>query len=95
MKKFFRGLFSHVRLHHKPQEMPHWVRKRLYDNLLLLMDEEENARQLLKLPIKPRLSIVDEERVVMICPSDRKSLRLDEQMQQARKDKKEADEPKE
>ncbi|WP_220254278.1 hypothetical protein [Vreelandella rituensis] len=57
------------------------------------MDEEENVRGLLKLPVKPRLSVT-EERVVMICTSDRKLLRLDEQMQQTRKDKQQEGEPK-
>lgn len=85
--KLLKGLFSHGRLHHKPQDMPPWVRKRLYDNLLQLMEEEQEMQRLLALPIKPRLCIVDEERVVMIRPYNRSQLNLDEQMRRAREDK--------
>ncbi|WP_106475751.1 hypothetical protein [Phytohalomonas tamaricis] len=90
--KIFKGLFKRVRLHHKPQEMPPWVRKRLYDNLLALIEEENKAWELLQISVKPRLCIIDEERVVMLRPSDRKRLNLDEQMQRAREDKKHQDE---
>ncbi|MHB0775056.1 hypothetical protein [Halomonas sp. WWR20] len=89
--KLFRGLFRHVRLHHKPQDMPPWVRKRLYDSLLRLMEEENEAQKLLSIPIKPRLCVVDEERVAMLRPSDRKLLNLDDQMQRAREDKQNED----
>lgn len=85
--KLFKGLFSHERLHRKPQDMPPWVRKRLYDNLLNLMEEEKETQQLLQISIKPRLSIVDEERVAIIRPADRQRLNLDEQMQRAREEK--------
>ncbi|GHB09164.1 hypothetical protein [Modicisalibacter luteus] len=85
--KLLEGLFSHVRLHRKPQDMPPWVRKRLYDNLLHLMEEEQEMQRLLQLPIKPRLCIVDEERVVMIRPYNRNQLNLDEQMRRAREEK--------
>jgi dTDP-4-amino-4,6-dideoxygalactose transaminase len=85
--KLLKGLFSHVRLHRKPQDMPPWVRKRLYDNLLHLMEEEQEMQRLLQLPIKPRLCIVDEERVVMIRPYNRSQLNLDEQMRRAREEK--------
>ena len=85
--KLFKGLFSHGRLHHKPQDMPPWVRKRLYDNLLRLMEEEQEMQRLLDLPIKPRLCIVDEERVAMIRPYNRSQLNLDEQMRKAREEK--------
>ncbi|MCG7599901.1 hypothetical protein MHM84_08885 [Halomonas sp. McH1-25] len=85
--KLFKGLFSHVRLHRKPQDMPPWVRKRLYDNLLHLMEDEQEIQRLLQLPIKPRLCIVDEERVAMIRPYNRNQLNLDEQMRKAREEK--------
>lgn len=89
--KLFKGLFSHERLHHKPQDMPPWVRKRLYGHLLHLMEEEQEMQRLLQLPLKPRLCIVDEERVAMIRPYNRSQLNLDEQMRRAREERQDED----
>lgn len=76
-------------IHRKPDEVPPWVRKRLYFSLLHLREEEQYEKELLNLPLKPRLCVVDEERVVMIRPVDRKAIHMDEQMRQAREEKKE------
>lgn len=76
-------------MHRKPDDIPPWMRKRLYVSLLHLLEEEQYEKELLNLPVKPRLCVVDEERVVMIRPGDRKEIHMDEQMQQAREERRE------
>jgi hypothetical protein len=87
------GIFKHPlkrkHVHRKPEEVPPWVRRRLYFSLLHLQEEERYEKELLNLPIKPRLCVVDEERVIMIRPIDRKEIHMDEQMRQAREERKE------
>lgn len=68
------------------------MRKRLYFSLLHLLEEEQYEKELLNLSIKPRLCVVDEEQVVMIRPVDRKELHVDDEMRQARAEKREESE---
>lgn len=91
---FKKRFLKRKHIHRKPEEVPPWVRKRLYFSLLHLLEEEQYEKELLKLPIKPRLCVVDEERVVMIRPVDRKEIHMDEQMRQAREERKEEAESK-
>ncbi|WP_404363277.1 hypothetical protein [Marinobacter sp.] len=86
MKRFFKGLFDHARYHHRTGEMPGWVRRRLYRNLLDLLEEERHVTQLMNLDVKPRLCVVDETRVAMLRPADRAMLNLDEEMRRAMED---------
>lgn len=72
-----RGLFDHASNHHAVTEMPARIRRRMYRALLDLVDEEERVRQLLDLPIPPRLSVVDEDRVAILRPAARQNLGLD------------------
>lgn len=46
-----------------------------------------SSTKLLGLPLKPRLCVIDEERVVMIRPVDGEEIHMDEQMRQAREEK--------
>ena len=84
MFRLIRGLFDHARYHHHTRRMPGFVRRRIYRELIELMEEEERARKLLDLATEPRLCVVDEGRVAMLRPSDRAAMKLDEQMARAR-----------
>lgn len=92
MFKFFKRNLKRKHIHRKPEEVPPWVRKRLYFSLLHLLEEEQYEKELLNLSIKPRLCVVDEEQVVMIRPVDRKELHVDDEMRQARAEKREESE---
>lgn len=82
--RLLKGLFDHARGHNRTSEMPGWIRRRIYRQLLSLLEEEQKIKQLLDLPIEPRLSVVDEERVAMLRPADRQYLGLDKELQNAR-----------
>ena len=89
MKRLLRGLFDYARYHHETRQMPGWVRRRIYRDLLDLIDEERKVRELLGLRVQPRLCVVDEVRVAMLRPADRALLNLDEEMRRAREDERE------
>ena len=80
-------LLKHENRHRNPNEVSKRARRRLYTSLLYVQEEERYAMELLNLPIRPRLSVIDEELVVMIKPIDRKDIRMDEQMHKAREEK--------
>lgn len=86
MLRLIRGLFDHARYHHKARRMPAFVRRRIYRELIELMEEEERARKLLDLATEPRLCVVDEGRVAMLRPGDRAGMKLDKQMLLARQE---------
>lgn len=86
MKKFFKGLFKRTRYHHETRDMPPWVRRRMYRELIQLIQEEHQVSEMLNLPIPPRLCVVDEVRVAMLRPNDRAMLLSDHEMQRARED---------
>lgn len=65
--EFFRRTFRLSYL----SEMPESVQRRLYLSSLLLRQEEDRVRDLLELPISPRLSLVDEESGALITGSER------------------------
>lgn len=90
LSKFFKGLFDHSRYHHETQDMPAWVRRRIYRDLVVLSEEERHASELLDLPFPPRLCVVDEVRVAMLRPQDREKLNVDSEMRRARKQQKKA-----
>lgn len=86
-----KGLFSRLRrrrarMHRKAEDLPRWIRKRMYRELLAVRDQEQRMMELLELPVPPRLSVVDEERVAMLRPADRDLLGLDQMMQEAREE---------
>lgn len=84
MKGWLKGLFDHARFHHKTREMPAWVRRRMYRELLAVVDEERHAAEIMGLKVQPRLCLVDETRVAILRPGDRAQLKLDEQLAQVR-----------
>jgi len=86
IRRLFKGLFDHARYHHETRDMPRWVRRRIYRDLIDLIEEEHQAAELMGLPFPPRLCVVDEVRVAMLRPSDRVALQLDDEMQRARQD---------
>lgn len=86
MRNFFKGLLDHARYHHETRDMPAWVRRRMYRELISLIEEEHKATEMLDLPLPPRLCVVDENRVAMLRPSDRTLLISDKEMRRARED---------
>lgn len=86
MLKLIRGLFDHARYHHETRKMPGYVRRRIYRQLIDLLEEEERVRKMLDLDTEPRLCVVDEGRVAMLRPGDRASLKQDKQMLLARRE---------
>jgi hypothetical protein len=86
MKQFLRGLFDHSRYHHGTRDMPRWVRRRFYRELIFLTQEEQRVTELMGLEVRPRLCLVDEVRVAILRPGDRIMLNLDEEMQRAQDD---------
>ncbi|MDX1442262.1 MAG: hypothetical protein R3270_00650 [Gammaproteobacteria bacterium] len=89
MKRLLRGLFDHARYHHETRDMPAWVRRRLYRELLDLDEEERKVQEMLDLDVQPRLCVVDEVRVAMLRPKDRALLNVDAEMARAREDERE------
>lgn len=81
-----KGLFGRTRYHHETRDMPAWVRRRIYRELISLIEEEHRASELMDLRIPPRLCVVDEVRVAMLTPSDRVRIFADKEMWRARED---------
>ena len=77
--KRLRRLFESLPRHRSGRDLPAGVRRRMYDHLVRLMEEEEQVQKMLDLPVRPRLSVVDEARVAILRPSHREELRLDDQ----------------
>lgn len=92
MNRWLKGLFDHARFHHKTREMPSWVRRRMYRELLAVVDEERRAGEMMGLVHEPRLCLVDEVRVAILRPGDRAQLKLDEQLAQVREAERTQDE---
>ncbi|EKV32555.1 hypothetical protein C882_2634 [Caenispirillum salinarum AK4] len=89
MIDFLSRLYRRTRGHRKTEDLPKWIRKRMYRELLAVRDQEHEMAELLDLPVPPRLSVVDEERIAMLRPRDRDLLGLDEMMRRAREEKRE------
>lgn len=77
-------ILSLPRQHGDVRSMTAWQRRRIYGHLLSLVEEEERVKELPKLPVAPRLSVVDEERVTNLRPRDRVPVAPDPQMRGAR-----------
>ena len=82
-----RAIFDRVRGHRNAREMPGYIRRRMYRQLLEVVEQERRVAELLGTSVRPRLSVVDEERVAIIRPSDRSGLDPDKEMGRARKEK--------
>ena len=61
----------------------------MYDHLVRLIEEEKQVQEMLNLPVRPRLSVVDESRVAILRPSHREELELDDQFVAAEKEMRE------
>jgi len=72
--------------------MPRGVRRRIYRELLELREEERAMQEMLKLPVRQRISVVDEENIVLLRPRDRSGLGVDEALVEAR-EQRAADKP--
>lgn len=71
------------RQHKKMKDVPAWIRKPIYEELLALKEEEKKMQEALDLCCAPRLSVVDEQNVVMLLPKDRDKHNLDKVMKKA------------
>jgi hypothetical protein len=56
----------------------------MYRDLLELREEERAMQELLRLPVRPRISVVDEENIALLRPRDRQRLGFDEALGDAR-----------
>ena len=86
MKRSMRRLMDFVPGHRPGRDLPAGVRRRMYNHLVRLIEEEKRVQEMLKLPVRPRLSVVDEARVAILRPSHREDLLLDDQFVAAEKD---------
>jgi hypothetical protein len=83
--RFFHGVLKLPSQHNDVSSLGARERRRMYQHLLTLMDEESHVKELLHLPVEPRLSVVDEERVTILRPRDRAGVVDDPQMRNAQK----------
>jgi hypothetical protein len=72
------------RYHRETRRLPRRFRARIYHELLELREEERAMQNLLRLPVRPRLSVVDEENIALLRPIDRVGLGLDQALADAR-----------
>lgn len=79
-----RRLTARARYHRETRELPRRIRRRIYRELLELREEERAMQQLLELPVRPRISVVDEENIALLRPGDRLGLGVDEALSDAR-----------
>lgn len=81
---FLARLVERARTHRETRAMPRRIRTRIYRELLELREDERAVQQLLDLPIRPRISVVDEESIAVLRPSDRLGLGVDDALSEAR-----------
>jgi hypothetical protein len=77
-------LAERSRFHRATGELPRRFRARIYRELLELREEERAIQELLRLPVRPRICVVDEENIALLRPSDRPRLGVDEAFADAR-----------
>ncbi len=77
-------LTARARYHRETRELPRRIRARIYRELLELREEERAMQDLLRLPVRPRISVVDEENIALLRPADRLRLGVDEALSDAR-----------
>lgn len=78
------GEIARVPFRHRPfGTLSGPARRRMYEHLLALVEEEERVKDLLNLPTPARLSVVDEERVTVLQPRDRTEALSDVEMRKA------------
>jgi len=80
----FGRLSARARYHRETRELPRRVRARIDGELLELREEERAMQSLLRLPVRPRISVVDEENIALLRPADRLRLGVDEAFADAR-----------
>ena len=81
---FLARLGGRARYHRETRELPRQVRARIYRELLELREEERAVQAMLRLPVRPRISVVDEENIALLRPADRLGLGVDEALSDAR-----------
>jgi hypothetical protein len=81
---FLARLGVRARYHRETRELPRPVRARIYRELLELREEERAVQAMLRLPVRPRISVVDEENIALLRPADRLGLGVDEALADAR-----------
>mgnify|MGYP006299742375 FL=1 len=81
---FLSRLGVRARYHRETRELPRQVRARIYRELLELREEERAVQAMLRLPVRPRISVVDEENIALLRPADRLGLGVDEALSDAR-----------
>jgi hypothetical protein len=88
-----RRLFDRLRYHRETRELPRGARTRIYRELLALREEERAIQAMLRLPVRPRISVVDEENIALLRPSDRLRVGVDEALSDAREQRANEDAP--
>jgi len=63
--------------------LPRRVRARIYRELLELRAEERAMQDMLRLPVRPRVSVLDEENIALLRPADRLGFGRDEALSHA------------
>lgn len=79
----FGRLAARARYHREARDLPRRSRTRIYRELLELREEERAMQSLLRLPVRPRISVVDEENIALLRPADRLGLGVDEALADA------------
>jgi hypothetical protein len=65
------NIFRHPGRHRKGQDMPGYIQRRMYRQLIDLLEQEAEVARMLDLDVSPRISVVDEEYVAIIRARDR------------------------
>jgi len=84
-------LTARARYHRETRQLPRRIRARIYRELLELREEERAMQSLLRLPVRPRISVVDEENIALLRPADRLGLGVDEALADAREERERGD----
>lgn len=78
------NMFRHRRRHRKGQDMPGYIRRRMYRQLIDLLDQEVEVARMLDLDVPPRISVVDEEYVAIIRARDRDDPEVEKALREMR-----------
>jgi hypothetical protein len=73
-----------TRCHRETRSLPRPLRARIYRELLELREEERAMQEMLRLPVRPRISVVDGENIALLRPADRLGLGVDAALADAR-----------
>ena len=78
------NMFRHRPRHRKGHDTPEYIRRRMYRQLIDLLDQEAEVARMLDLDVSPRISVVDEEYVAIIRASDRDDPEVEKALREMR-----------